>query len=30
MKKDTFGVFELIIPAKDGKPAIEHKAKDQG
>ena len=27
MKKDDFGVFELVIPAKDGKPAIEHNSK---
>ncbi|KAG9236137.1 alpha-glucan branching enzyme [Amylocarpus encephaloides] len=27
MKKDPFGVFEVVIPAKDGKPGIEHKSK---
>jgi len=27
MKKDTFGVFEVIIPAKNGQPAIAHNSK---
>jgi 1,4-alpha-glucan branching enzyme len=27
MKKDPFGVFEVVIPAKDGQPAIKHNAK---
>jgi 1,4-alpha-glucan branching enzyme len=27
MTKDPFGVFEVVIPAKDGQPAIAHKAK---
>jgi len=27
MKKDSFGVFEITIPAKDGKAAIEHNSK---
>ena len=27
MKKDTFGVFEVVVPAKDGQPAIAHKSK---
>ncbi|TVY47288.1 1,4-alpha-glucan-branching enzyme [Lachnellula occidentalis] len=27
MKKDPFGVFEVIIPAKDGQPAIAHNSK---
>lgn len=27
MKKDPYGVFEVVIPAKDGKPAIEHNSK---
>ena len=25
--KDPFGVFELVIPARDGKPAIAHGSK---
>lgn len=27
MKKDPYGVFEVIIPAKDGQPAIAHNSK---
>jgi 1,4-alpha-glucan branching enzyme len=27
MKKDEFGVFEVVIPAKDGQPAIAHNSK---
>ncbi|RFU33406.1 hypothetical protein B7463_g2915, partial [Scytalidium lignicola] len=27
MKKDPFGVFEIVIPAQNGKPAIPHKSK---
>lgn len=27
MKKNDFGVFEIVIPAKDGKPAIPHNSK---
>ncbi|TVY55145.1 1,4-alpha-glucan-branching enzyme, partial [Lachnellula suecica] len=27
MKKDPYGVFEVVIPARDGQPAIAHKAK---
>jgi 1,4-alpha-glucan branching enzyme len=27
MQKDEFGVFEVTIPAKDGKPAIPHDSK---
>lgn len=27
MKKDPFGVFEIVIPAKDGQPAIAHNSK---
>ena len=27
MKKDPFGVFEVVIPAKGGQPAIAHKSK---
>lgn len=27
MKKDPFGVFELVLPAVDGEPAIAHNAK---
>lgn len=27
MKKDPFGVFEIIIPAKAGQPAIAHNSK---
>lgn len=27
MKKDPFGVFEVVIPAKDGQTAIEHNSK---
>jgi hypothetical protein len=27
MKKDPFGVFEVVIPAKDGQPAIAHNSK---
>ncbi|KAF4632758.1 hypothetical protein G7Y89_g5371 [Cudoniella acicularis] len=27
MKKDPFGVFEVVIPARDGKPAIAHNSK---
>lgn len=27
MTKDAFGVFEVVLPAKDGKPAIEHNSK---
>jgi hypothetical protein len=27
MKKDPYGVFEVVIPARDGKPAIAHNSK---
>ncbi len=27
MKKDSFGVWEIVLPAKDGKPAITHNSK---
>jgi 1,4-alpha-glucan branching enzyme len=27
MKKDPFGVFEVLVPAKDGQPAIAHNSK---
>lgn len=27
MKKDPFGVFEVVIPAVNGEPAIAHNAK---
>ncbi|RAL66501.1 hypothetical protein DID88_006191 [Monilinia fructigena] len=27
MKKDPFGVFEIVVPAKNGKPAIAHNSK---
>jgi 1,4-alpha-glucan branching enzyme len=27
MTKDAFGVFEVTVPAKDGKPAIPHDSK---
>lgn len=27
MKKDEFGVFEIVIPAKEGQPAIQHNSK---
>ena len=27
MKKDPFGVFEIVIPARDGQPAIAHNSK---
>lgn len=27
MKKNEFGVFEIIVPAKDGNVAIPHKSK---
>ena len=27
MKKDSFGVFEIVVPAKDGQPAIAHNSK---
>jgi len=27
MTKDQYGVFEVVVPAKDGKPAIEHDSK---
>lgn len=27
MKKNEFGVFEIVIPAKDGQPAIQHNSK---
>lgn len=27
MKKDDFGVWEVTIPARDGKPAIAHNSK---
>jgi 1,4-alpha-glucan branching enzyme len=27
MTKDAFGVFEIIIPAKNGQPAIAHMSK---
>jgi 1,4-alpha-glucan branching enzyme len=27
MKKDPFGVFEVVVPAKDGQPAIPHNSK---
>jgi len=27
MKKNEFGVFEVTVPGKDGKPAIPHNSK---
>jgi len=27
MKKNQFGVFEIVLPAKDGQPAIPHNSK---
>jgi 1,4-alpha-glucan branching enzyme len=27
MKKDPYGVFEVVIPARNGQPAIEHNSK---
>lgn len=27
MKKNEFGVFEIVVPAKDGNVAIPHKSK---
>ena len=27
MTKDEYGVWELVIPAKDGRPAIPHNSK---
>jgi hypothetical protein len=27
MKKDPYGVFEVVIPARDGQPAIVHNSK---
>jgi 1,4-alpha-glucan branching enzyme len=27
MKKNEFGVFEIILPAQDGQPAIAHNSK---
>jgi 1,4-alpha-glucan branching enzyme len=27
MKKDPFGVFEVVLPARDGQPAIAHNSK---
>jgi 1,4-alpha-glucan branching enzyme len=27
MKKDTFGVFEVVVPAVNGEPAIKHNSK---
>lgn len=27
MKKNSFGVWEITVPAKDGQPAIPHKSK---
>ena len=27
MKKDLFGVFEVVVPAKNGQPAIAHNSK---
>lgn len=27
MKKNEFGVWEIVVPAKDGQPAIPHKSK---
>jgi len=27
MKKNTFGVFEIVLPAKDGQAAIPHNSK---
>lgn len=27
MTKDNFGVFEVTVPGKDGKPAIAHDSK---
>lgn len=27
MKKDPYGVFELVIPARNGEPAIAHNSK---
>lgn len=27
MKKDGFGVFELVLPAQNGRPAIAHDSK---
>lgn len=27
MKKNEFGVFEVTVPGKDGKPAVPHNSK---
>jgi 1,4-alpha-glucan branching enzyme len=27
MKKNEFGVFEIVLPPKDGQPAITHNSK---
>jgi 1,4-alpha-glucan branching enzyme len=27
MKKDPYGVFEVIIPARNGEPAVAHNSK---
>lgn len=27
MKKNEFGIFEIVLPAKDGQPALEHNSK---
>ena len=27
MKKDPFGVFEIVLPAKNGKPVVAHNSK---
>ena len=27
MKKDPFGVFEVVVPARGGQPAIAHNSK---
>lgn len=27
MKKNDFGVFEVVVPAKNGEPAIAHNSK---
>ena len=27
MKKNAYGVFEIVVPAKDGKKAIPHNSK---
>jgi 1,4-alpha-glucan branching enzyme len=27
MKKDAFGVWELVLPARNGEPAIQHNSK---